>query len=740
MLSYGKITDVADSKSQVFAVADGAMYSISKKDPEDVRFYDRANGMSEVNISKIAYDPNFDLLLIYYKDGNIDFLTADKIGNLTAIRDNSRLKSKEIKRIIFGNGKIYLAGGFGISVIDESSQLVIASYFQGKEVSDMAVTKDGKLWALTNNQILEGDEKNNLQDPYYWHEIDIQFEESLKADKLAISGGNPVVGYNNGSLIKYPLKGGNKEIVCSYETTGKKVTDIDYSPNGYFALAETDMYILKPQSDEIRKIDARWPLHVSSNTSEQIVWGAYAENGIGRMDLAKDNLDFKTFKLNDKSFPRDNQFFNMISSHGKLYAVSGGFDVNRLDKPFEVKIFNGREWSHITQKEVGNIYDASFITVDPKDSEHFFVSTHGWGLVEFRSNKLYKIYDQDNSALGTAQNNGKGYCRVGPTAFDSEGNLWIAECDVPGSNILVLKTNGEWTKVNYPCMSDDNSYIQMLRMPNGTTWLSINHASTGLYVFDASKATLASPANAQCNYINGFSDRSGKLIPQKRFKTMALDKNGVMWLGSENGLSVVAGASSAYKQIPLASRPVGGEEPNLFYILDNIQINGIQVDRLNNKWIATSGEGLYLMNDDCTKLLRHYTVDNSPILSNNINSIALDELNGRLYVYTDIGLMALETGSAEATKESLSNVYAYPNPLRPDNPDKVTIAGLNIGCEIKIIDSSGQIVFETTSVDDHVIWPARYSNGERVASGVYQILIYAPEQKKSTKIGVAVIK
>lgn len=737
-LSYKYTSQVADAESRVFGVSEGALYSISKKDPKDVRYYDRSSGLSEVGISKIAYDRSTKKLVIYYEGGNIDFFSSDGIENLSAIKDNIRLKSKEIRRILFSKDKMYLAGGFGVSVVDLKSLLVLATYFQGQAVSDMVLSPKGTLWVLKENKLYEGDEKNNLQDPYYWNTLPINIESGKSAQYLAVSGGMPAVAFKEGSLVRYSLDGGDP-VVISKSGKYRNVKDIAVLPNGYAALAENYVVLMYPDKEETETINAEWPLSVSANGDPNILWGAYSTGGIGKINLTDPSKKVERFPLDDKDFPADNVFFRMTSLHGRLYAVSGGFDTNRLGKQFQVKIFDGKTWMNIGKDQVDGLRDASFITVDPKNPGHFFVSTHGEGLIEFKDFKFDKVYDESNSPLETAAGIGKGYCRVGPTFFDPSGNLWLTELGVPGTAVLVLAPNGEIKKMSFANIAIDNSFTSMLRMPNGTAWLAINHENPGLYAFEATSQSLAGGGGPSV-YISSFIDRSGRSIPQKRYYAMALDKNNSLWLGSENGLAVVAGAASALKQIPLASRPVAGEEPNLYYVLDNIVITGIQVDRLNNKWVATMGEGLYLLNGDCTQLLRHYTVENSPILSNNVTQIALDEVNGLLFIATDRGLMSLQTGSEEATKEALKSVYAYPNPLRPEDPDGMTIAGLKIGCDVRIIDPSGQLVFKTVSVDDHVVWPARYSNGERVASGVYQVLVYSQDKKTTTKIGVAVIK
>ena len=166
-------------------------------------------------------------------------------------------------------------------------------------------------------------------------------------------------------------------------------------------------------------------------------------------------------------------------------------------------------------------------------------------------------------------------------------------------------------------------------------------------------------------------------------------------------------------------------------------ITDIEVDGSNNKWISTATSGVFYLSSNGQETLLRFTKDNSPLPSNNVQDIAIDDLSGRVYFATVNGLVAFE-GTSTAPRETLENVYAFPNPVRPNFTGNVTIDGLTANANVKITDIEGNLVFETTSEGGSVLWDTTAFGKYRVASGVYMVLITSEDnlETKITKIMV----
>ncbi|MDP1802230.1 MAG: T9SS type A sorting domain-containing protein, partial [Bacteroidota bacterium] len=78
----------------------------------------------------------------------------------------------------------------------------------------------------------------------------------------------------------------------------------------------------------------------------------------------------------------------------------------------------------------------------------------------------------------------------------------------------------------------------------------------------------------------------------------------------------------------------------------------------------------------------------------------------------------------------------YPNPVRSNYAGTVFVRGLIDNSVVKIVDQSGNLVWETKSQGGQIEWPIKTLSGNRVSSGVY--VVYAAtttgEQKAVSKI------
>ena len=159
--------------------------------------------------------------------------------------------------------------------------------------------------------------------------------------------------------------------------------------------------------------------------------------------------------------------------------------------------------------------------------------------------------------------------------------------------------------------------------------------------------------------------------------------------------------------------------------------------RANRKWIGTNSNGIYLVSADGQETIHHFTTENSPLPSDCIESIAINDVTGEVFIGTDKGIASYSSDAiAAADKLVESNVYAYPNPVRADYSGNISIVGLTHGCVVKIVDAAGFLVNEGESNGGMYLWNGRNSRGEKVASGVYYVLTYDSDGREgvATKI------
>ena len=163
--------------------------------------------------------------------------------------------------------------------------------------------------------------------------------------------------------------------------------------------------------------------------------------------------------------------------------------------------------------------------------------------------------------------------------------------------------------------------------------------------------------------------------------------------------------------------------------------------RSNRKWIGTGGNGIYLISPDGLETIEHFTKDNSPLPDNNITSLLIHPATGLLYIGTDKGLVSYQADATEgAERFEESNVYAYPNPVHSNYSGLITVTGLMRDSDVKIVNVSGELVFEGTSTGGQFTWNGRNRSGNRVASGVYFVLASDQEGKEGIVTKIVMIK
>jgi hypothetical protein len=156
------------------------------------------------------------------------------------------------------------------------------------------------------------------------------------------------------------------------------------------------------------------------------------------------------------------------------------------------------------------------------------------------------------------------------------------------------------------------------------------------------------------------------------------------------------------------------------FLLEEEFVNCIAIDGANRKWIGTDN-GAFLVSEDGTNQLLHFTTDNSPLLNNSVNAIAIAEQTGEVFFGTDDGIISFR-GEATGGAVTHSDVTVFPNPVREDYDGPIAIKGLVTDADVKITDVAGRLVYETTALGGQAVWNGRLiDTEERAATGIYLV-------------------
>ena len=235
------------------------------------------------------------------------------------------------------------------------------------------------------------------------------------------------------------------------------------------------------------------------------------------------------------------------------------------------------------------------------------------------------------------------------------------------------------------------------------------------------------------------TDPEGKVI--NFVYCLAEDQEGNIWLGTDQGPLVYYNPDKVFEEEIKAYRikiPRNDGSGLADLVLFTESISSIAVDGANRKWLGTASSGAYLLSPDGTKRLRNHNEQNSPILSNNVAGVAVDNKTGDVWFVTSLGIISVR-GDATEGNEEFSGVYSFPNPVREDFEGNVTVTGLMKDTQIRITDISGNLVYETVSDGGQASWDLKTYNGRRVATGVYLVFCASSNGSQTAVTKILVI-
>jgi ligand-binding sensor domain-containing protein len=392
--------------------------------------------------------------------------------------------------------------------------------------------------------------------------------------------------------------------------------------------------------------------------------------------------------------------------------------------------FSNGEWTNYnlnTNPALDTLMDFITIAVDPRD-ESAWAGSFGGGLLHKKTNGELEIFKQ-NSPIGATVGDPTSF-RVSGLAFDSDNNLWISNF---GSDrqLHVLKNDGSWNSFTAPFVLNTNAVSQILIDDANQKWI-VSPLNNGLIVYDQNN-TIDDPNDDKWRMYRQGAGLGN--LPSNEVYALARDKSGFIWIGTGDGVAVVQCPQEAFITGCEAVWPVIKEGAFANYLFKGQQVRSIAVDGADRKWIATAS-GAWLVSPDGDKVLAQFTETNSPLLSNDVKTVAIDGKTGEVFFGTAKGISSFR-GTATEAAETKSSVLVYPNPVPPGFSGNIGIRGLPENSTVKIIETSGRLVYQTRSLGGQAIWNGFDYQGRKAASGVY--LVFAVDDTRLEKLVAKIV-
>lgn len=729
-LPYADAVSVSYGNNIVYCATNSAIFMYDKTDFSIERL-NLVNGLSDIELSKIMFNSYNNKVVVAYTNGNLDIINEDKsITNLSFIKNSNVVGSKTINHIYLQGKLAYISTGFGIVVLDTDKLEIVETYLfgpLGNYIVTNAVTMDNNyIYAATNQGVYRADKNSpNLIDYNEWSKIPVlgtlnysnivSFSGRIFTSLDIATLDGDTVYYNDSGVwqkfIPYGLNVGN--ICVPNSNTLMIITSIITSNIvlGYDSNLNSSFYL------------NYYNISIEANPKELIfdeesnIW--IADNKLGL--VKNNNLGSEFISPNG---PSSADVFAMDFSEDNLWVVAGSYDESTFSPNYNfTNLINYKAndtWYNAPEKinnvQGNTIYDAVCVAINPSNSNQVFVGTWDNGLLELNSGSVTNMYTAQNSVLDSTF---FGTTKIGALAFDSDKNLWISSSFT--NNQLTVKTpDNNWYSFSFTgSLSANNLFTNMLIDKNNFKWM-VEPKINKILVFDDNH-TLAT-TNDDRTTLNAN-------IPGTRLYCMAEDLNGEIWVGTNEGIGVFYNPSAVFDENITAEPIYIQQDGQTQILLETETVTAIAIDGANRKWIGTQNSGVFLMSEDGTEEIEHFTTENSPLFSNTIYSIVINNKTGEIYFGTEKGLISYK-GTATEADDDFNNIFVYPNPVKPDFTGTIAIRGLVKDTDVRITDISGNIVYQTKSLGGQAIWDGKDFNGNKVQTGVYMVFNGSPEGDK----------
>ena len=717
LFSFTHIVDIEESTTAVYAASENAVF-IYDLNSRSFTTLTTINGLSGDEISQIHYNEEKSKLVIGYENGLLQVVNENgAVTDVVAIKDKQVIRpdDKRINEFISSGDLLYIASGFGIAIYNLERLEFDDTYFIGDNGDQLNVNSieifDNFLYAAT---IDGGIRRASIIDPFL-----IDF-----ANWTQINGNawNEVESFNNRlfatSVNRFLYELGTVDFLISPIQFPGTVLDV-HSSSDFFTVSTRGFVIVYDTSlTEVLRLNT--VDGVSYNYTQAISVGNDLFIGTENAGMIRINIQNQTdFEFIVADGPSRNDAFSISTSPDELWVGYGDYDV--FYNPFPLESFGishlvvDEPWENFTFDEILNVRSLGSITINPSNPSELFLKSMNDGLVQFVDGAAVTLFDNTNSSLilsAVPTSSGPfNFQRLPDSEFDNQGNLWVSQS--LDDNALHRRTpSGQWTAFD---LSD-----QVSEVAQSTTKMVITSdgkiiygtTSIGIVGFDPA-TSLAVNYDEESNLVNNY------------IASLRLDLNGQLWIGSNLGLRILFNPNSMFTDTPSDARSVIIEDTNGIAreLLQDEAVLDIEVDGNNNKWVATASSGAFLFSPSGRETLFQFTKDNSPLPTNSINDIAIDDATGKVYFATDNGIVAFQGERSSKPLEDLENVRAFPNPVRPGFDGNVTIDGLTDRARVKITDIEGNLVYEAVSQGGSIPWDTRSFSGNKVASGVYLLFI-----------------
>jgi len=744
--SYNSIFSISEGVNDIYFASYNSIFSYNIFDSQIEKF-DTLNELSGDEISSFYHSENNNLIAIGYSSGFLQIinLNSNTIINIYDILNKPTIPAdrKIINHFNQNGDELLISTGYGISVYDLNEFEFGDTYYIGNlasilDVSSTIINENHIYASSPDLGILRANIESNLIDFNSW-----QIIYTGNINELLINENN-ILFYDDFNLMSIK----NEEIITLLNLENQ-IKNVSGNESKIIIISEDNCIVYNNDLSQILNLFESETYMTAFNDGiikNNKTYIATEEKGV--LVIENSDSDFSYLKPDG---PLENNIFSVETLNNHTWVSFGSY--TEYFNPYPLKSSglssfdeNLESWFNIIKDSIPNqAVNLNNISINPFDNNNVFVSSFHGGLIEIDNFNFTELYDNNNSGLETLTTSDSEYesIRISDIEFDEYGDLWVLNSRVDNPLKSYNLDNNNWNSYDFTEIISDGFQDEL--------------GFNDIEIDDYGNKWIASLRSG----LIGFNNNSGNIrlrkvfsqdqsdMPSSYVKSIAVDNNNHLWIGTVQGLRVLYNTSNFFDASVVTTQKIVILEDGIpRELLEQQYITDIEVDGANNKWVGTIGSGVFYFSPNGQQTIYHFTKENSPLPSNNINDISVNSVNGKVYFATDRGLVSFNTGSSSSS-DNFSNAFVYPNPVRPEfntQLDKIKIKGLTENVNIKITDIAGNLVAEAQSninpryrnfnleIDGGTaFWNGKNLRNQNVASGVY-ILMLSDLESYETKI------
>jgi ligand-binding sensor domain-containing protein len=716
-LPYNAAQGVASDGISLFTISPQGFF-IYNSGKDELETFSKVEGMHESSTSVIGYDRATSTCIIGYANSNIDLYKNHSFKVLPDLKDKSFSGSKTINHIFTSQGFAYLSTGLGVLVIDLDKQEVKETYVfskNGQTITVNAFTGDDTYFYAATSAGLYRINRNNPNPQVFtnWTTLDA----TRAFPFMATAGTNRVYAASSSDSI---FQVQNTVLTNVFFRRGVTMRHLDGGKEKLYISQNNDttgvgwVYALNADNSLADSVRLGYPLG-TVETDEGKSWYADLYQGLGRRDNPGGGVNFIIPKG-----PNAPTNFDLYAHNGELWVAHGGLnDFNgRLGSHSGMSRFQNESWTIYKPDNFplfkDSVYDILHINKNLRDGT-VYAGTFNSGLIKLNADNSGSIYKQ--GALEQSPPVDNGYPATS-SAFDQSGNLWVTQTYIT-DELAMRSPEGVW--YHYPILipSPSRMGLDLIIDDYDQKWF-FRASGNGVIVYN-DNGTPEIPADdpSPVQLLKGVGQGN---LPNNAVRCLAKDRDGAIWIGTDDGIGIVNCPYDVITRQCEAELRIVQFDQFAGYLFAGQTVRAIAVDGGNRKWVGTSN-GVWLLTPDANKIVNRFTTDNSPLPSNLIQSIAVDDITGDVYIGTDQGLVSYRGTATAGDPDNTANLQIFPNPVEAGYSGPIAIRGLVTDADVRITDIAGQLIYKAKATGGQLVWNGLDYTGHRPQSGVLLVFI-----------------